>query len=66
MRTKKIFKRSLAIELMRRGNTLLSIERNQSNPGESVHFFKDSLKLRDDIHSIQLTEFHRKTAKKRS
>ncbi|MEK4951987.1 hypothetical protein NST12_16970 [Bacillus sp. FSL W8-1127] len=59
MRMKKIFKRSLAIELLKRGNQLVSIGSNKFHKDKQVYIFKDTLKLREDLHSIQLMDFER-------
>lgn len=52
MRLKLIYKKSMALELIRMGNDLEYTARNRENPKYQVYFFEHTEKLNDDIAVI--------------
>ena len=52
MSKKRIFKRSLAIELIERGHKLLNVEENKNNPNYLVYTFESTINLHEDMFKI--------------
>ncbi|WP_102400477.1 DUF5659 domain-containing protein [Haloimpatiens massiliensis] len=54
MEIKKIFKKSMAINLIRMGNELINTEPNLKNPKFTVFIFNKTRKLLKDITQLNL------------
>ncbi|MBV7509623.1 hypothetical protein KW850_31370 [Bacillus sp. sid0103] len=52
MRTKRIFKKTLAINLMQNGCELVKVEPNKHNPSLQVYHFELNEKLKDSLDII--------------
>ncbi|WP_165970982.1 hypothetical protein [Peribacillus frigoritolerans] len=50
MKIKRVFKRSLAMELVGRGHKIIRIEENKHKSNFLVYLFEDSFTLAEDIY----------------
>ncbi|WP_161809709.1 hypothetical protein [Peribacillus muralis] len=52
MSKKRIFKKTLALMLSKKGHKVLHIESNKFHPDKMVYVFKDTFQFQEDLHLI--------------
>ena len=57
MNNKPIFKKDLALSLVRLGNELVDVTTNSRNPKYLIFYFKDTDKLKKDIELLNSSKY---------
>jgi|tagenome__1003787_1003787.scaffolds.fasta_scaffold12512123_1 hypothetical protein len=52
MPEKRIFKKELAVQLIRKGHDLIDAERNKNNPSKTVFVFNETEQLLKDLTEL--------------